>query len=281
MDRRYRSYTGSLTMLADIAVRFTYWSRRWVPGSFVIACGLTAITFLAGTFLTPSSLLQCLRYWGDGFWTLLSFAMQMCLIMVTGYVVAVSPAVKRLLEQVAALPRSGTGAVAAMAVASMALGWINWGLGLVASAMLVRVLARRNLPVDYRVLVAVAYFGMGTTWHAGLSASAPLLVATPGHFMEKQIGIIPLSETVFSPFNLGLTLCVFLVMTLVAVSLHPAPSKRVPPPSGPGQESLPAALGRGTEPSDDGSAPPESFADRLDGSYPVNLVVGLAGAAWW
>ena len=34
-------------------------------------------------------------------------------------------------------------------------------------------------------LVAVAYLGMGATWHAGPSGSVPLLFATPGSFMIK------------------------------------------------------------------------------------------------
>lgn len=36
-------------------------------------------------------------------------------------------------------------------------------------------------------------------WQYGLSASGPLLAATPGHFLEKTIGLVPLSTTIFSP----------------------------------------------------------------------------------
>lgn len=72
-------------------------------------------------------------------------------------------------------------------------------------AMFVRHIARAQAGVDYRLLVCAAYFGMGATWHAGLSASAPLLVAMPGHFLESRIGIIPATATIFSAFNLTLT----------------------------------------------------------------------------
>jgi short-chain fatty acids transporter len=81
--------------------------------------------------------------------------------------------------------------------------------------------------VDYRLLVACAYFGLGATWHAGLSASAPLLVATPGHFLEKQLGVLPISSTLFSPFNLGLTVAAVVGLTLLAWALHPAPERTV------------------------------------------------------
>ena len=35
-------------------------------------------------------------------------------------------------------------------------------------------------------------------WQYGFSASAPLVVATPGHFLEQTIGVIPLSTTIWS-----------------------------------------------------------------------------------
>ncbi len=280
-------------MLSDLADRLTYWTQRWIPSSFVIACILTLITFLAGIFLAHKSLLDCLRAWGDGFWVLLSFAMQMSLIMVTGYVVAVSPAVRSLLERAAAIPRTGNGAIASMAMTSMALAWLNWGLGLVASAMFVRALARRDIDMDYRVLVAVAYFGMGTTWHAGLSASAPLLVATPGHFMEKEIGVIPLTQTIFSPFNLTMTALVFVVMTCAAVWIHPRPEKRVRvrityeanrsslgARVDPAESPLPQPGENGTIAEAEGTAVASNVAFRLDQSYWVNLIIGLAGMVW-
>ncbi|WP_441289755.1 TIGR00366 family protein [Sorangium sp. KYC3313] len=51
------------------------------------------------------------------------------------------------------------------------------------------------------VLGRCAYFGTGATWHSGVSASAPLRIATPGHFLEKTTGIVPIDETLFSAFN--------------------------------------------------------------------------------
>ena len=90
-----------------------------------------------------------------------------------------------------------------MAFLSMALAYFNWGLSIVASAMLVRVIARRRPDVDYRLLVACAYLGLGGTWHAGLSASAPLIVATPRHFLEKRWGSSPSSRRSSPPSTWG------------------------------------------------------------------------------
>ena len=110
-----------------------------------------------------------------------------------------------------------------MALVSMGLAWINWGLSIVGSAVFVRFMVKKQRGVDYRLLVATAYLGLGTFWHSGLSASAPLLVATPKHFLEKDIGIIPITETIFHPFNLLLALAVLIFLTIIGPMMHPKP----------------------------------------------------------
>ena len=197
----------------------------------------------------------------------------MTLIMVTGYLVVVSPSVSRILRWFARLPRNATAAIAFTALGSMLLAWMNWGLGIIGSAVLVRYMVRQHKDVDYPLLVAVAYFGLGCTWHAGLSASAPILVATPGHFMESQIGLIPLSRTIFHPFNLTLTVVVLVVMTALAALMHP---RRIDQ-----RKLVDAGLLE-----DDSKSPaqttnaPANFADYLDSRYLLNLITGAIGVVW-
>src|SRR5699024_9307823 len=88
---------------------------------------------------------------------------------------------------------------------------INYGFGLVVGALLSIEIFKRMPSIDYRLLVASAYSGF-LVWHGGLSASIPLLIATDGHFLEEKIGIIPVAETIFSPFNLFIVF--FIVLTL-------------------------------------------------------------------
>jgi short-chain fatty acids transporter len=212
------------SLLPRLADRLARVSARWVPDSFSIACLLTLATFALGLTVGRAGPVQCLQAWGGGFWELLSFAMQIGVVIFAGYLVAVSPPVTRALEAVAALPRSPRQAVAWTAFLSLVLCWLNWGLGLIASAVLVRFMARRNPGADYRLLVAVAYLGMGATWHAGPSGSVPLLLATPDTFMIRDgliAGPIPLSETIFTPLNLGLTAFVTVGLTVFAWLLHP------------------------------------------------------------
>jgi len=216
-----------LPRLADGLARV---SARWIPDSFSIACLLTLLTFAMGMTLGRATPGQTLDAWGAGFWELLPFSMQIAVVIFAGYLVSVSPVMTRLLDGLARLPRSPRQAVAWTAVLSMTICWLNWGMGLIASAVLVRFMARRHPDADYRLLVAVAYLGMGATFHAGPSGSVPLLLATPGTFMIKDgliPGPIPLSETVFTPLNLGLTAAVIIGLTLFSALLHPSPERVV------------------------------------------------------
>lgn len=260
----------TLVRLAEGLGRF---SSRFVPSAFAIAVLLTLLTMGLAVGWVGAPPVKVLDGWGGGFWELLSFSMQMALVMFSGYLLALTGPVHRLLLRVAGLARSPRGATALMACVSMGLAYINWGLSLVASAMLVRFIARRRPDVDYRLLVACAYFGLGATWHAGLSASAPLLVATPGHFLEKQLGVIPISQTIFSPFNMGVTVLAVALLTGLAWALHPAPERtvRIDP-------KLLDTLGDFVPP-----PPPEerSPAAWLDHSRLLNVVFGGLGLAWF
>lgn len=208
-------------IIARMATATTRWSTRWVPDAYVLAIILTVVALLLALAFTDHGLIQLAEDWGKGFWALLSFSMQMSLIIFTGYIVAVAPPVARVLNAIAGWAKTPKQAIALMAAISMLLALFNWGLSIVASAVFVRAVAKRVKGVDYRLLVSAAYLGLGTTWHAGISASAPLLVATPGHFLESQIGIIPVTQSIFSPFNMIVVAIVIISMTVVAVIMHP------------------------------------------------------------
>jgi short-chain fatty acids transporter len=211
-----------LPRLADALARL---SARWVPDAFSIAALLTLLAIALGLTLGGATPAECALAWGGGVWALLSFAMQIALVIFAGYVLAVAPPVARALEALARVPRGPRSAVAWTALVSMTLCWLNWGMGLIASAMLVRTVARARPDADYRLLVAVAYLGMGTTWHGGPSGSVPLLFATPGNFMIKDglvAGPVPLAQTIFTPANLILMLVVVAALTGFAALLHPS-----------------------------------------------------------
>jgi len=260
-------------ILQKLASASTRWSTRWVPDSWTIAIILTVVAYFLGLIFTKSTCFQLVQYWGNGFWVLLSFAMQMCLIIMTGYILATTPLVSRFLNLLAGLPKSPKGAIALMAVVSMGLAWINWGLSIVGSAVFVRFMVKKQRNVDYRLLVATAYLGLGTFWHSGLSASAPLLVATPKHFMEKDMGIIPITETIFHPFNLGLAAIVLVLLAIIGPLMHPKKGDELEADPKLMEE---AAFTAPEKPTGDALTP----AMRLEHSPIINIIIGVSGLIW-
>jgi len=228
---------GTFEFLKDWGDALTRWTERWIPDALVIVIILSFVAYILALIwgFKPEVGLGTRAYksiqaWGQGFWVLLEFAMQMCLIMMTGYILACSPPVRRLMNGVAGWsnPEKPWQAIVTMALFSMTLAWLNWGISLIASAMLALFIVRRNPKVDYRLLIAAAYLGLGCTWHAGLSGSATLLVATPDNFLIKAKlvdAVIPVSQTIFHPYNVILTIIIVVVVTILMALMHPRPEK--------------------------------------------------------
>ena len=246
-------------------------SRRYTPDSFVFAILLTLLVFVLGLLFTDHGPFQLIRDWYAGFWNLLTFSMQMVLILVTGYAMARSPVMERLLTRLAKAPRSGAEGVALVGLIAGVLGLLNWGLSLIAGALLARKVAMsaktRGIKIHYPLVAAAGYAGQ-LVWHGGLSGSAPLLVNTAGHFLEDRIGIIPLSETIFRPFNLIVSLIILLVTPLVLMLMHPEEEEV--------QEIIPAGFVQRKAPTREGI----TLANRLENSRMLVWLVGMAGLAF-
>ena len=100
--------------LSAIAQRCCAWSERWFPDAFVFAIAAVAVVSL-GALSIGAAPVQIARSFGTGFWSLIPFTMQMAFIIIGGYVVADSPPITRLVERLAAWPRTSRGAVALVA----------------------------------------------------------------------------------------------------------------------------------------------------------------------
>ncbi|WP_346297614.1 TIGR00366 family protein [Geoglobus acetivorans] len=111
----------------------------------------------------------------------------------------------------------------------MVFSWINWGLGLIVGALLAREVGKqayyRGVAIHYPAVVTAGYTGLGMIWHWGLSASAPLLSATEGHFLADLIGIIPTSQTIFSVYALGLSVLSIIFVVAVMYAISPSDPK--------------------------------------------------------
>jgi short-chain fatty acids transporter len=205
---------------------FTIIVQRYLPDPFVFALLLTLILFFAGIGFTPHGPLEMIQFWGNGFWNLLAFAMQMCLILVTGHALASSPLVKRWLKSLAGVAKTPAQGVVLVTLGSAVACLINWGFGLIVGALFAKEVAKRVKGSDYRLLIASAYIGF-LTWHGGLSGSVPLLAATKGNPMEKTTGIIPLTHTIFTSYNLFITLALLIVLPIMTKMMMPKPHEVV------------------------------------------------------
>ncbi|MEW6424735.1 MAG: TIGR00366 family protein [Bacillota bacterium] len=202
----------------------------WFPDPFLFAIILLFVVFIMAMAIQHSSLYQCMQYMYKGFWGFLAFAMQMCLILMLGYAVAFHSAVGRLISRLCQIPQNGKQAAALVAFIACVFSWINWGLGLVVGGLMAREMAKnahaRGLAVHYPVLCAAGYTGLGLIWHWGLSGSAPLLSNTPGHFLEKVIGLVPANETIFSTYGIFNSLLILVFAVGVLYLLHPGRPER-------------------------------------------------------
>ena len=70
------------------------------------------------------------------------------------------------------------------------------------------------------MLVASAFSGF-VVWHQGLSGSIPLTLATPGHFLEAQVGLISTGSTLFASWSLITAALVIASLPWIMARLHP------------------------------------------------------------
>jgi short-chain fatty acids transporter len=200
-----------------VALALTAWSERWVPDAFIFALLATAVVVAAGT--ATASLPQVIDAWGRGFWELIPFTLQMCLVIITGHVLASSRPVGQLIRRIAAWPRTPRQAVALVALFAMVSSWFNWGFSLVFSAVLAREVAQRVREVDYRALAASSFLGLGSIWAQGLSGSAALQMASPGA-LQPQIRDIVAHGGIVPGGIVSLTHTIFLWQSFVAVAIE-------------------------------------------------------------
>jgi short-chain fatty acids transporter len=213
-------------ILVRIAIGFTAWAERWFPDAFIFVAIAVLIVSLAA-IVNGAPLLAVSQAFGDGFWSLITFTMQMAFVAIGGYVVAISGPAQRLIRGLAELPKSGTRAVGLVAAISMLASLLNWGLSLILGGLLVRALAeRRELRMDYRAAAAAAYLGLGATWAMGLSSSAAQLQANAASLPKSLLpitGVIPFSETIFLWQSVVITAVLLVVSVIIAIWSAPGP----------------------------------------------------------
>ncbi len=205
---------------------------RWKPDSFAVALLLTFLTFALSVTVAGYPADAALTSWGDNFWNLLKFTNQITLTLLLGYAFANTPPVHRALLAVASLARTPAAAYRLACVITGVCALFSWGLSLIAAGIMARAIGescrKQGIAVHYPLLVAASFSGF-VIWHQGLSSSIGLALATPGHFLERELGLIPISDTLFTTWNIGLALIVLVSMPLIMAALHPRGAEEIEP----------------------------------------------------
>ena len=204
---------------------------RFLPSPLTIAILLTFLTFVLTFIFTENKhdnahILNLLSYWEKGLWdnNMLVFAFQMMLIMILGHTLALTFFFRNLIKKITQFCNDTATSAAIVTFFTIIVGLINWGLGLIFGAILARKVAERaslkKIRINYPLIGACGYTGM-MVWHGGLSGSAPIKAATKNHLLtDLQISseivpdIILLSETIFSPMNIIITISLMLILPL-------------------------------------------------------------------
>lgn len=234
--------------------------QSYLPDAYILAVLLTFITFLAGIGIAGKGPADMVQYWGKGYSSLFVFGMQMVLVLLTGYVLALSPFVKKIMEKITDIPKTPSQALGITAAVSLIACYFNWGFGLVIGAILAKEMGRKVKGIHFPLLVAAAYGGEIVR---GPSSSIPLVAATPGNFMEKIASIVPVTQTLYSWWNVLLTLAIFVLLFLVYLKMKP-PSEIVEFK----QEVV-------VTPPKDKEWSEMSFAEKLEHAWIINALLAL------
>ncbi|MEO0337664.1 MAG: TIGR00366 family protein [Bacteroidota bacterium] len=214
-------------MLSRIGEKFTDAFKRNMPDAFVFALVLTILTSLIAMLWMRATPLEVIQSWYGGFWNLLEFGMQMVLLIVTGYSIALSPIIKKGIDRLANYIKTPLSVYFLVTLIGVLLSMISWGW-IVIAAVLARELALRVPGINYPYLIACVYFS-NNSWVTGLSSSIPLLLNTEENYMIEA-GIvaqtIPTTFTLGSSLNIAMMLLYVILTPLIMIFL--LPQKRPP-----------------------------------------------------
>jgi short-chain fatty acids transporter len=132
---------------------------------------------------------------------------------------------------------------------------------------------QKGVAMHYPLLGAAGYAGLAV-WHGGFSASAPLLVATDGHFLADKIGIIPVSQTLFSPLNIVVAVFLIIGLPFLFRFLNPVDESETVTID----KVLPNIDDYLSEKEEDSEQQRrDTVASKLENSMAISMIVGLMG----
>ncbi len=198
--------------------------ENFYPDAFIFVIVLSVLTFLLAVFNTDSSIIETFEAWGTGLPKLFTFTAQICIIMITAHALAHTRPVENILSKIGSYPASQIQAYALVTFISGLASLFAWSFGLIVGGIVSKFVAigcaKKRIKIHYPLLVASAYSGY-VIWHMGYSSSAALFVSSADHSLINKIGIIPVTDTIFNPFNITIAIFTLLIITIVNPLMRP------------------------------------------------------------
>lgn len=256
-----------LKALTNVFVRYT---QRLVPDPFLFVAVLTAVVIILDFLLVKGTTFDgIVKTWFNGVWGggIFTFALQMILILVTGYTLAEAPLIRRGLSWLAQRPKNQTQAAILIYLIGGVASFLNWGLGLVIGALLAKQVAKRLQKVNFGFLVAAAYMGF-ITWASGLSSSIALVNTSKDPVVNiiyaQTHQLVGLSDTVYQPYNLVPVLLILIVIPFILKWISPGDTTEIDP------EAL-------EDPPTPRPPVQKTLATRLENAWIVNVLFAVFG----
>jgi short-chain fatty acids transporter len=212
-EGKRKQVSGEHSRMERMGAALADWSEKWFPDAYVFAAIAVVIVCIAALAMGRKPV-EISQDFGKSFWNLIPFTMQMAFVVIGGYIVAVSPPVRKAIDVLARYPKTPKVAVAYVAFLAMLTSLISWGFSMIFAGILMKEISKRVKGIDYRAIGAAGYLGLGSVWALGLSSSAALLMATKGSIPPGLLaisGVITLKMTLFTWQNLVMILVLMIL----------------------------------------------------------------------
>ena len=247
--------------------------ERFYPDAFIFVIVLSVLTFILALVNTDSTPVEVLEAWGNGLPKLFTFTAQITIIMITAHALAHTKPVENTLSKIGSYPNTQIQAYALVTFISGIASLFAWSFGLIVGGIVSKFVAigcsKKRIRIHYPLLVASAYSGY-VIWHMGYSSSAALFVSSEGHSLINQIGIIPVTETIFTSFNITLAVITLIIITVVNPLMRPVNDSEI-------NEIDPNVFRVDTENNDENSLKNDNrtFAQIIENNRFISLFVGF------
>lgn len=200
---------------------FNNFAQVYLPDSLTIAIILAIAVFLIGMIGTRTSPIVLAGYFTDGMWNLLSFAMQVCVMMLLSAMLAKTKPVAKLMNKLADIPKTATQAYVLGVIMFMIINAVQSTFEIPFAAIYAKTVSKKVKGIHFPYLLALGYVAE-MMWQCAIGGTIPLLVATEGSYAVEAAGrVIPMTETICSLQNILITIILFITIPILARFIMP------------------------------------------------------------